>query len=137
MFDDNITKIRCDLEKICSQQQTPPLIDQLVTEASFFQFELLMEDQIVRLIKTSASKWCDLDPFLTPLLKECFTVLLPVITKIVNLSLITSTMSENMKEALLLLKKANLDHEIVKHFRAISNLSYNLQISGISSRLSV
>ncbi len=72
--DDKIIKIRCDLEKICSQQQTPPLIDQLVTEASFSQFELLIEDQIVRLIKSSVSKWCDLDPFPTPLLKECLTV---------------------------------------------------------------
>ncbi len=100
--DDKITKIRCDLEEIHSQQQTPSLIDQSVTEASFSQFELLMEDKIVRLIKISASKWCDFDPFPTPLLKECLTVLFPVITKIVNLSLSTSTMSENMKEAPLL-----------------------------------
>ncbi len=56
----------------------------------------------MRLIKTSASKWCDLDPLPTPLLKECLTVLLPVITKIVHLSLSTSTMLENMKKALLL-----------------------------------
>ncbi len=43
---------------------------------------------------------CDLDQL--PLLKECPTVLLPVIIKIVNLLLHISTMSENMKEALLL-----------------------------------
>ncbi len=43
-----ITKIRCDLEKICSQKQIPPLIGQSVTEASFSQFELLTEVQIVR-----------------------------------------------------------------------------------------
>ncbi len=101
-FDDKITKIRCDWEKICSQQQTASLIDQSVTEAFFSQFELLMEDQIVRLIKTSVSKWCDLDLFPTRLLKEYLTLLLLVITKIVNLSLSNSTMSENMKEALLL-----------------------------------
>ncbi len=65
-FDDKNTKIRCDLEKIRSQQQIPSLIDQSATEAFFSQFELLTEDQIVRLIKTSSPKWCDLDPFPTP-----------------------------------------------------------------------
>ncbi len=89
IFEHKITNIRFDLEKISSQQQTLSFIHQSVTESSFSQFELLTEDQIVRLIKTLAFKWCDLDLFLTPLWKECLTVLLPVITKIVHFSLST------------------------------------------------
>ncbi len=102
-FDDKITKIKCNLEKICSQQQIPSLIDQSDNEASFSQFELLTEDYIVRLIKTLASKWCDIDPFLTPMLKEslCITPS-DHQNSLANLSLSTSTMSVNMKEVLLL-----------------------------------
>ena len=62
----------------------------------------------------------------TWLLKECLPALLPVITKIVNLSLSQCEMPENLKEALLitLLKKLLLDHEVLKNFRPVSNLAY-------------
>ena len=56
----------------------------------------------------------------------CYDFLLPVVTKIVNLSLSQSIMPEKLKEAILLplIKKAILDSEILKNFRPISNLKY-------------
>ena len=52
--------------------------------------------------------------------------LLPLITKIVNLSLESAIMPNGLKMALLtpLLKKSSLDHEEFKNFRPISNLKF-------------
>ena len=70
------------------------------------------------------SKSCELDPVPAPVLRKCFHVLLPIITKIVNLSLISSVMPSSLKLAVLnpCLKKPSLDHEELPNFRPISNL---------------
>ena len=39
------------------------------------------------MIKVQSSKSCNLDPMATPLVIDCIDVLLPIITKIINLSL--------------------------------------------------
>ena len=64
-------------------------------------------EEISKIIRSSASKSCDLDPIPTWLLKLCLSELLPVITYIVNLSLSTSTVPYELKLALIipLLKK--------------------------------
>ncbi len=49
---------------------------------------------------SSASKSCTLNPMPTTIL-NCLDVILPVITKIMNLSLSTSVMPGKLKEALL------------------------------------
>ena len=58
-------------------------------------------------METSLKKSCDLDPIPAQLLTGCLDVLMPVITKIVNLSLETACVPNNLKEAVLkpLLKK--------------------------------
>ncbi len=67
-----------------------------------------------------------LDPIPTWLLKDCLIPLLPVFTKIIILSLSGSIMSEDFKNASLLklVKKIQLDIEILKNFRPIFNLAY-------------
>ena len=66
----------------------------------------------------SPTKSCDFDPLPTWLLKQCLDVLVPVITKIVNLSLSESVMPDDLKEAILLplLNKILLDPDILKNF---------------------
>ena len=83
-------------------------------------------EEISKIIRSSASKSCDLDPIPTWLLKLCLSELLPVITYIVNLSLSTSTVPYELKLALIipLLKKVLLDPEVLKNFRPVSNLTY-------------
>ena len=83
-------------------------------------------NEISKMIRSSASKSCDLDPIPTWLLKLCLSELLPVITYIVNLSLSTSTVPYELKLALIipLLKKVLLDPEVLKNFRPVSNLTY-------------
>ena len=63
---------------------------------------------------------------LTSLLKDCASVLLPVITKIINLSLSTGNFPLAFKHSLVtpLLKTANLDEENLSNYRPISNLSF-------------
>ena len=72
----------------------------------------------------SLRKSCSLDPLPALVIKECFDMLIPVITQIVNLSLTLGTMPESLKLAELLpsLKKHDADHEIFQNFRPISNL---------------
>ena len=65
-----------------------------------------------------------LDPIPTWILKEHIDVLLPTITKIVNMSLATSTFPSQFKSAIVkpLLKKSSLDPENLKNYRPVSNL---------------
>ena len=69
-------------------------------------------------------KSCILDPLPATLLKQQFDLLLPIILKIVNLSLKSGHFPSSLKTAVLssLLKKANLDHEVLANYRPISNL---------------
>ena len=75
---------------------------------------------------SSKSTQCSLDPLPTWLVKECIDVLLPILTRIVNLSLLHGEMPKSLKKALVLplLKKANLIPEVFKNFRPVSNLAY-------------
>ncbi len=89
-------------------------------------FHSVSEADVQKIIQRSSAKSCILDPIPRWLLKDCLTVLLPMITNIINLSLSQCEMPESFKEAILIppLKKILLDPEILKHFRPISNLSY-------------
>ena len=73
-----------------------------------------------------ANKSCELDPIPTWLLKKCLSVLLPLITKIVNMSLTTGTFPECYKDAIIrpILKKSNMDPENMKNYRPVSNLHF-------------
>jgi hypothetical protein len=53
-------------------------------------------------------------------------LLLPVITRIVNISLQCGKLTEELKEAVLisLLKKPSLDREVFSSYRPISNLTF-------------
>ena len=125
-FSEKITMIRQDLLSQQSPTTDSDLPTQEFTSAKLTDFASASEKEIETLIKQSASKSFSLDPIPTWLLKQCLDILLPIITKIVNLSLSSSHMPDNLKEAILipLLKKYNLDYEILKNFRPISNLEY-------------
>ena len=78
-----------------------------------------------RLTESSTKKTCILDPVPTSLVIGCTEVLLPVLMKIVNLSLESGTFADNWKCALvnLLLKKPGLDL-VLNNYRPVSNLQY-------------
>ena len=85
--------------------------------------KLTTDEKISKIIRSSASKSCDLDPIPTWLVKLCLSELLPVIIYIVNLSLTTSAVPYELNLALITpsLKKVLLDPEV---FRPVYNLTY-------------
>ena len=69
---------------------------------------------------------CELDPIPTSIILKHVEIIAPIIQEIINLSITTGIMPENMKEPILwpLLKKLNLDLQQFKNFRPVSNLFY-------------
>lgn len=51
------------------------------------KFSPLTEEKVRKLINSSTNKSCNLDPMPTSLVIDCIDVLLPIITKMINLSL--------------------------------------------------
>ena len=89
-------------------------------------FAPVSEDLIRKLINDAPPKCCALDPIPTALLETCYENLVPVITKIVNYSLLSGSVPQCFKQALVrpLLKKPSLDQNMLKNYRPVSNLSF-------------
>lgn len=90
----------------------------------FSEFKPLSDVAVKKLALTSW-KSCAVDPLPSSILSVCLDELLPVITKMVNLSLETGCFAEAWKNALVhpLLKKSGQQH-INKKFRPVSNLQF-------------
>ena len=75
---------------------------------------------------SSAPKSCLLDPFPTSLLIENVDCIIDSVTNIINYSLLSGSVPSSFKHALVspLLKKNDLDPEILKNYRPVSNLSF-------------
>ena len=71
-------------------------------------------------------KCCDPDPIPSPLFLDCLDELMPVIRDIINTSLISGAVPQCFKHALVkpLLKKSNLDPELLKNYHLVSNLPF-------------
>ena len=75
------------------------------------QFTPVSVEEISKIVLKSLSKSFMLDPIPTSLLKECKSELMPIITKIVNLSIKTGEMPNDFKHAVItpLLKKKGIE----------------------------
>ena len=102
------------------------LPDTTVCSVELCNFAEVTQEELKKFSKKPLSKSCQLDPLPAAVLKGCFTLLLPTITKIINLSLSTSTtcMPDALKVAILspILKKSDADFEQFQNFRPISIL---------------
>ncbi len=123
-FDNKIKDLRTILDSNGSYTQnvikeTPKFVSQLL------QFRELSYEEVKSLLLKSSNKHCDLDPIPTTLLKECMNDLLPLISKIINLSLMLGDVPDELKEAMIrpLLKKLGLEL-IDKNYRPVSNLPF-------------
>ena len=65
----------------------------------FDSFESFSEENVRLLISKSSKKWSTLDPMPAPLVVGCLDVLLPVLTRMINLSLESGVFPENWKQA--------------------------------------
>ena len=115
-FETKILKIRemftTTLAYTCEQLDTPRLA----------KFAALTEGEVRKVIASLNTKSFELDPIPTHILKEMLDPVLPLITKIVNLSLKTGTFSQDWKIAIVrpLLKKLGLAL-ISSNFWPVSN----------------
>ena len=82
--------------------------------------------EIVKLLKDTPAKSCELDPVPTWLLKQLAPYIAPTISHLCNLSMKSGVFPAQLKQArvLPLLKKPSLDPDVATSYRPISNLSY-------------
>ena len=74
----------------------------------------------------STIKACALDPLPVSIMRQCYSSLVPVFRRVINLSLSSGLRPKELKVALLLplLKKLNADFEQFSNFRPVSNLKF-------------
>ena len=116
-FVEKISNIRSKF-KVCTNedcQDCVPVMDLQVP--SFSSFQVITEEEARIIIMSLAKKSSALDPIPTPLVVKCIDVLLPVITKMINISLDSGHFPSSWREALVLptLKKTGLD-TVFKHY---------------------
>ena len=89
-------------------------------------FKPTSEDEVKKIIKKFATTSCCLDPVPTFIVKKCLYILLPIITKIINLSFKYAVVPDCYKTAAIipLLKKILSDPEIFANLRPISTLPF-------------
>ena len=139
-FVTKVDKLRADLD---AQPSVPHPLGRPFSGDPLAVFSPVTESDVRKILSASAPKTCDLDPIPTPLLFECLDVVLPTLTKIVNDSLASGIFPDVHKAALVtpLLKKPSLDHNELKNFRPVSNLSFvsklleKIVLSQLSSHL--
>ena len=117
-FSDKIKHIRCELDSCPTDNDFIPFDGIPLT-----YFRPVSEETVRDLVLKSPTKSCALDPIRTGLLKACIDSLVPLITRIVNESLESGTVCDVLKQAIVtaLLKKPNLDSNMLKNYRPVSN----------------
>ena len=125
-FDEKIHKICVNLDEqaansvfgIVEEAGTPTYSSNLVT------FKMATEKEVSEVINKSATKTCALDPISTHV-----SSLIPVITKLVNLSMETGCVPSSFKKALVtpLLKKTNPQSRRHEELQARLQFSFRFQ----------
>ena len=119
-FIEKIDNIQAKLDNVASGlSSVPPSSNSCLHPCNIMdRFSQLLENDVHKLIKSSAKKSLKFDPMPTPLVVNCSDSLLPVIHQDINLSLSTGYFLTNGNP---LLKKPGLDL-IFKNYRPVSNL---------------
>ena len=121
-FSNKIKKIRDNFGSIGTENDIHPPSD----PPKINVFRQVSEEAVDKIIKTSPTKSCLLDPLPTFLIKECIDILLPSLTKLVNCSLMEGCVPDAFKSAVVtpLIKKPNLPSNDLKNYRPVSGLSF-------------
>ena len=124
-FIEKITTIREELQrkKVYSIHSQ---VELLYSGPGCNHFNSVSCDELSDLVPRWTLKYCMLDPIPASVLKNCYDLLLPFITKVVICSLQNSTLTSDMKRAIVRpsLKKPSLDYQLYKNHRPISNLMF-------------
>ena len=101
-------------------------VELLYSGSEFNHFKSATCDKLSDLVPRLTLKSCMLDPIPASVLKNCYDLLLLFITKVVNCSLQNSTLTSDMKRAIVRpsLKEPSLDYQLYKNHRFISNVMF-------------
>ena len=90
------------------------------------EFDLVTDEDVLKLIRGSIIKAGKLDPLPATIMQSCYSALVPVFKTVINLSLSTGLMPDDLKIASLrpLLKKLNPGCEQFSNFPPVSNLKF-------------
>ena len=93
--------------------------------SKFTTFSLMSPEEILEIVHDLANKHCDLDSVPSSVFKGSIEGSLSHITEIVNSSLIEGCFPDALKKALVtpILKDHDLDSDLLKNYRPVSNLS--------------
>lgn len=123
-FTNKIATIREGIKS--SQTQSAMERDTPFSGSQLTEFHPVTEIQVKKLVCNAPTKSCELDALPTWLLKQAVDPLISLITATVNKSLSTAQVPASYKKAVVrpLLKKPDLDPEIMKNYRPVSNLPF-------------
>ena len=118
-FVDKIDKIRKNMDRNKPLSESDDSINELS------EFEPTTIDEVRKIINETGIKCSPADPLPQLLVKQNLDILLPIIVKLVNLSLSTGNV-DGMKLAdiIPLLKDDSLDPNVLNNFRPVSNLLF-------------
>ena len=95
------------------------------TNQRHHEFVMLGTDEVRKLVLKSASKCCELDPMPTQLQKQNIEIVLPTMTRIINISLLEVKFTSNVKEGITkTTAQENRLERILSNCHPVSNLSY-------------
>ena len=91
-----------------------------------FRFEKVSDEVLRATIKAMGTKHCGLDPLPTSFISKLYGELLPVLSKIVNDSLLSGVFPKALKTANIrpTIKKPELDQDDLGNYRPVSNLPF-------------
>ena len=92
----------------------------------FTDFNPVIADQVKTIVKQSSAKSCDLDVLPSEIIKKSVNTLTPFLVDFFNCSLRTIIVPSHFKSAIIrpLLKKPDLDKNMLKSYRPVSNLPF-------------
>uniref|UniRef100_A0A8C6SKQ3 Reverse transcriptase domain-containing protein n=1 Tax=Neogobius melanostomus TaxID=47308 RepID=A0A8C6SKQ3_9GOBI len=127
-FNDKITTIRNKINNKLplSYSNLNPAVESLSPFEVLDRFITVDEAEVLSIIMSSKPSTCLLDPIPIKLLKEITPEISDTILKIINSSLENGYVPKSFKYAVIkpLLKKPNLDPDILANYRPISNLPF-------------
>ena len=87
-------------------------------DVQIHNFQQVTLDMVKKFAVKTLTKSCDLDPVPASVLKTCFSIILPTLTLVINMSLKNGVMPYALKVAVLkpLLKKQDADFEQLQNF---------------------
>ena len=108
-----------------TQGADPPVLSSKC-QSTMCSFQSLSVDDMVRLLRSSNSKSCELDTVPTWLIKEFDTLFAPILTRLVNSSLASGVLPVAHKRAVVrpILKKPGLDPSSPASYRPVSNVTF-------------